>query len=58
MHAKIYLKKKRNKYLRKGAKFTHAHTQTNLASVANDEISPDSEKSEFFKIKKNDQSDS
>ena len=49
--------KSANKYLRKSAKSTHAHTQTNLASGANDEKSPNSAKSEFFKTKKIDQSD-
>jgi hypothetical protein len=44
--------------MRKSSKLTHAHTQTNLASGANDEKSPNSEKSEFFKIKKIGQSDS
>ena len=44
-------------HLRKNAKSTHAHTQTNLTSGVNDEKSPNSEKSEFFKIKKNNQSD-
>ena len=49
--------KKRDKHLRKSAKYTHGHTQTNLASGANDEKSPNSEKSELFKIKKIDQSE-
>ena len=38
--------------MRKSAKCTHGRTQTNLASGANDEKSPNSEKSELFKIKK------
>ena len=44
--------KKRTKCLRKSAKFTHAHTQTNLASGANGRKIPKSEKPNFLKIKK------
>ena len=58
IYSKMYSKKKRTKCLHKSVKFTHVHTQTNLVSGVNDEKSPNSEKSEFFKIKKIDQSDS
>ena len=44
--------------MRKSIKLTYAHTETNLASGANDEKLHNSEKSEFLKIKKNGQSDS
>ena len=43
------MQKTHTKHLRKSAKVAHAHTETNLASGANDENSP---KSKFFKIKK------
>ena len=46
-----------NNYPRKSAKFTHAHTETNLARGANDEKNPNAENSELFKIKKIGQSD-
>ena len=41
-----------NNYLRKSAKFTHAHTETNLVRGVNDEKKPNAENSELFKIKK------